>query len=166
MELLTQTTPFLPGHSTWQLCYSTLPRCQSRHTTYSKQGPQQGPQLPRELCSRKCRVSSDHLQSIEPYEDVSHLSDGEGSVSHPIPSLLYDGIGYFVALTGMFLRCVIYSRPTLLRTAVNMANIFLYRGRNYFVQTSGYLLSIYKSSLCTQHIYHIAYRLGMRSPQS
>jgi len=57
------------------------------------------------------------------------------AASNLMKILLYDGLGYFVALT-----------------AVNMANIFLYRGNNYFIQTSGVSIGYAITSIMSQRI--------------
>ena len=47
-----------------------------------------------------CDINSDSLQCLGVYENVSHLLDSGECVVLPGPSLLYDGLGYFVVLTG------------------------------------------------------------------
>jgi hypothetical protein len=54
------------------------------------------------------------------------------------PSLLYDGLGYFVVLAGTFLSWIVTAHPTALRTAVNIMNTVLFHQKNPVIQTSGY----------------------------
>ena len=58
------------------------------------------------------------------------------------PRLLYDGLGYFVVLTGTLLLWLVAPHPTVLRAAINLVNLILYRQTNPTIQTSGYLPSI------------------------
>jgi len=53
-------------------------------------------------------------------------------------SLLYDGLGYFVALTGTSLYSSLVSpHKPILCTAINLVNILLYRGVGGAIQSSG-----------------------------
>ena len=53
-------------------------------------------------------------------------------------SLLYDGLGYFVALTGTSLdTSLVLTNSLLYGTATNLANVLLYRGVGSAIQTSG-----------------------------
>jgi hypothetical protein len=52
-------------------------------------------------------------------------------------SLLYDGLGYFVALTGTSLDTSLVLTQIHSYTATNLANILLYRGVGSDIQTSG-----------------------------
>ena len=65
-----------------------------------------------------------------------------GKKAYTKPRLLYDGLGYFVVLTGTFLSWFVTPHPTALRTAVNITNLTLFRQKNEVVQTSGYPPSI------------------------
>jgi len=61
--------------------------------------------------------------------------------------MLYDGLGYFVVLTGTFPLSAVYSRLIDLRTAANLINIFLFRGGNLTTGTAGYVLFFLSWSL-------------------
>jgi len=63
----------------------------------------------------------------------------------PDQRLLYDGLIYFVALTGTFLWSAVNPHPTAPHIAVNIMNIVLYR-RGSAYQKIGYLFSIPKPS--------------------
>ena len=54
------------------------------------------------------------------------------------PSLLYDGLGYFVVLAGAFLSWLVTPHPTDIRTAVNIMNTILFHQKDAVIQTSGY----------------------------
>jgi hypothetical protein len=56
------------------------------------------------------------------------------------PRLLYDGLGYFFALTGTFLRWVGSLLPTTPCTAVNVMNAVLYRPSCHAYRSTGYIL--------------------------
>ena len=61
-----------------------------------------------------------------------------GKKTHTEPRLLYDGLGYFVVLTGTFHSWLVTPHPTNIRTAVNIMNTVLFHQKNDVVQTSGY----------------------------
>ena len=99
------------------------------------------PQVPRKLLyvPITCGVSSDSSQRLEAFEDVCHLSGSGVNHPYPRPRLLYDGLGYFVALIGTFLRWVVGPRPTVLRPVANLANVVLYRKADHTIQASEYI---------------------------
>jgi len=84
-------------------------------------------------------ASSDSLQCLEACEYVSRLSGSNGNQVLPQTRLLYDGLGYFVALTGTFLRWFVSPQPTAPRIAINMLNVFLYRRGSHPIQSAGYI---------------------------
>jgi len=65
-----------------------------------------------------------------------------GKKAYTKSRLLYDGLGYFVALAGVFLSWLVTPRPTALRPAVNIMNTILFHQKNQVIQTSGYPPSI------------------------
>jgi hypothetical protein len=65
-----------------------------------------------------------------------------GKKAYTGPSMLYDGLGYFVVLTGTFRSWLFTPRPTALRAAANIMNTILFHQHNKVVQTSGYFPSI------------------------
>jgi hypothetical protein len=65
-----------------------------------------------------------------------------GKKAYTEPRLLYDGLGYFVALAGTFLSWLVAPHPTALGTAVNIMNTILFHQKNQVIQTSGYTPSI------------------------
>ena len=58
---------------------------------------------------------------------------------------MYDGLGYFVALTGTSFSRPSNVPPTDFCTAANMMNVFLYRGAARSIQSSGYLRLLFST---------------------
>ena len=65
-----------------------------------------------------------------------------GKKAYTKPRLLYDGLGYFVVLTGTFHSWLVTPHPTNIRTAVNIMNTVLFHQKDSVIQTSGYPPSI------------------------
>lgn len=115
-----------------------------------------------------CDVNSDSLQRLEVYKNVRHLLDSGGGVSYPGQVCYMMVWDILSCLRVGFLLYIVSSQPTTLCTAVNMANVFLFRGNSGSIQTIGFSSPFLRLTLWTLPVsrYRLVHRLGLQSLRS